>query len=263
MYCENCGTLNPKGARFCSACGESMEYDQIPYVPQEQWDQQPVEQPVQQWDQQPVEQPVQQWDQQPVEQPVQQWDQQRVEQPVQQWDQQPVEQPVQQWDQQPVEQSIQQRDQQPVQQQWDQQIRQGGYAPPPAYQLKTNRSLAKMFFLSLITLGIYGIVVMSNVSTSINMAAGRYDGRKTMHYCLVVFIFSWLTLGIVPLVWYHKLSGRIGRELRRRNIRHNFGAKDFWLWCVLGSLIIAGPFIYYHKLLKGMNLICRDYNQVG
>ena len=207
MYCENCGTLNPDGARFCSACGGPMECDQIPYVPQEQWDQQPLEQPVQQWDQQPVEQ------------------------------------------------SIQQRDQQPVQQQWDQQIRQGGYAPPPAYQLKTNRSLAKMFFLSLITLGIYGIVVMSNVSTSINMAAGRYDGRKTMHYCLVVFIFSWLTLGIVPLVWYHKLSGRIGRELRRRNIRHNFGAKDFWLWCVLGSLIIAGPFIYYHKLLKGMNLL--------
>ncbi len=228
MYCENCGTLNPDGARFCSACGASMEYDQIPYVPQEQWDGQPVEQP-----------------------------------PVQQWEQQPVEQPVQQWEQQPVDQSIQQWNQPPVQQQWDQQIQQGGYAPPPAYQLKTNRSLAKMFFLSLITFGIYGIVVMSNVSTSINTAAGRYDGRKTMHYCLVVFIFSWLTFGIVPLVWYHKLSGRIGRELRRRNIRHNFGAKDFWLWCVLGSFIIAGPFIYYHKLLKGMNLICRDYNQVG
>ena len=134
---------------------------------------------------------------------------------------------------------------------------------PPARQLATNRSLPKFFFLSLITFGIYGIVVMSNVSVSINTAASRYDGQKTMHYCLVCFLFSWLTLGIVPLVWYSKLSARVGRELRRRGIRHNFGAKDFWLWGVLGVFIIAGPFIYCHKLFKGMNLICEDYNRVG
>lgn len=40
---------------------------------------------------------------------------------------------------------------------------------------------------------------MSNISTDINTIASRYDGKKTMHYCLVLFIFSWLTLGIVPL----------------------------------------------------------------
>ena len=51
---------------------------------------------------------------------------------------------------------------------------------------------------------------MSNISTDINTIASRYDGKKTMHYCLVLFIFSWLTLGIVPLVWNHKISDRIG-----------------------------------------------------
>lgn len=47
-----------------------------------------------------------------------------------------------------------------------------------------------------------------------------------MHYCLVVFLFSWLTLGIAPVVWYHKISGRIGAELVRRGIDYEFGADD-------------------------------------
>ena len=36
-----------------------------------------------------------------------------------------------------------------------------------------------------------------------------------MHFCLVAFIFSWLTFGIVPFVWMIKLTARVGNELRR------------------------------------------------
>lgn len=133
----------------------------------------------------------------------------------------------------------------------------------PVGQLRTNRGLLKFILLSIITFGIYGIVVMSNVGTDINAIAGRYDGKKTMHYCLVAFVFSWLTLGIVPIVWYHKISNRIGNELTRRGISYSFSAKTFWLWGVLGSLILAGPFIYMHKLLKSMNLLAENYNVNG
>ena len=129
--------------------------------------------------------------------------------------------------------------------------------------LVTNFTLVKFIFLGIITLGIYPIVIMSKISVCINIIAGRYDGKKTMHYCLVFFIFSWLTLGIVPLVWYHRLSARIGDELNRRNISYDFGAKTFWLWSVLGSLIICGPFIYTHKLLTSMNMLADDYNARG
>lgn len=133
----------------------------------------------------------------------------------------------------------------------------------PVGQLKTNRGLLKFILLSFITFGIYGIVVMSCVSTDINIIAGRYDGRKTMHYCWVYFLFSWLTLGIVPLVWSHKLSGRIGRELNRRKINYRFGSGSFWGWAVLGSLILVGPLVYLHKLLKAMNLLSLHYNLRG
>lgn len=133
----------------------------------------------------------------------------------------------------------------------------------PAAQLKTNRGLLKFILLSCITLGIYGLVVMSAVSSDINTIAGRYDGKKTMHYCLLTFIFSWLTMGIAPIVWYHRISARIGNELTRRGIGYAFGAGSFWGWNVLGSFIAVGPFVYLHKLLKAMNLLSADYNAKG
>ena len=133
----------------------------------------------------------------------------------------------------------------------------------PVRQLRTNRSLLKLILLSLITFGIYGLVVMCHISSEINEVASRYDGKKTMHFALVVFVFSWLTMGIVPIVWQHKISNRIGDELQRRNQDYKFSAKDFWLWGVLGALIIVGPFVYCHKFLKSMNLINADYNING
>ena len=63
----------------------------------------------------------------------------------------------------------------------------------PRFMLKTNRGLVKYVLLSLITFGIYGIVAFSSISTDINLIATKYDGKKTMHYCLLVFIFSYLT----------------------------------------------------------------------
>ena len=106
----------------------------------------------------------------------------------------------------------------------------------PAYKLKTNRGLLKYIFLSLITFGIYGIVTMSEVTEDINIIASRYDGRRTMHYCLILFLFAGLTLGIAPLVWAHRMCDRIGNELARRGIAYRFGTGTYWGWGILGSL---------------------------
>ncbi len=133
----------------------------------------------------------------------------------------------------------------------------------PVGQLKTNKSLLKFILLSMITFGIYGIVVMSSVSSDINVIASRYDGKKTMHYCLLFFLVGPITAGIATLVWNHRIANRIGAELTRRGIGYSLGASDFWLWGVLGSLIIVGPFIYLYKLLKATNLLCEHYNVNG
>lgn len=134
---------------------------------------------------------------------------------------------------------------------------------PPVSQRKTNKGLLKTILLSLITFGIYPLVVMSVVSDDVNIIASRYDGKKTMHFCLMSFIVAPITLGIGGIVWYHRISERIGNELRRRGVAYNFGASTYWLWNVLGSLIGIGPLVYLHKLFKATNLMCEDYNIHG
>jgi hypothetical protein len=132
----------------------------------------------------------------------------------------------------------------------------------PVAQFPTNRGLFKMIFLGLITFGIYNIVVMDKIVTELNIAASRYDGRRTMPYFSMTML-SPITLFIYPLVWIHGLCDRIGCELNRRGIDYKFGASTFWLWNVLGSLILVGPWVYTHKMMKAMNKINEDFNMNG
>lgn len=133
---------------------------------------------------------------------------------------------------------------------------------PPRNQLPTGRSLVKMVFLGILTLGIYPTVIWSRIVTELNLAASRYDGQRTMPYFGMVLLMP-ITLGIFPLVWMHRFCNRIGTELRRRNLNYKFSASTFWLWNVLGSLILVGPFVFLHKLMKTMDLINSHYNVNG
>ena len=133
----------------------------------------------------------------------------------------------------------------------------------PANPLKTNRRLIKLILLGILTFGIYPLVVFTGISTGINQIASRYDGRKTMHFCLLNFLVGPVTLGIAALVWHHRLCDRIDDELRRRGLAYRFSTGSFWGWNILGCLILVGPFIYQHKLCKAMNLLCEDYNIRG
>lgn len=129
--------------------------------------------------------------------------------------------------------------------------------------LKTDRSWWKFLIFTLLTCGIYSIVFFSSISDDINLIATRRDGKKTMHYCMVFFLLGPITCGIFTIVWMHMLSNRIGEEARARGIDTNFSASTFWLWNVLGSLIIVGPFIYLHKMCEALNGACASYNQHG
>lgn len=133
---------------------------------------------------------------------------------------------------------------------------------PPRVQLPVKRGLGKMFFLSILTLGIYPTVIWSRIVAELNIAASRYDGKRTVSYFGMLMLAP-ITLGIFSLVWMHRFCDRIGQELVRRRIDYKFGATTFWLWNVLGSLIIVGPFIFVHKLMKSMNKINADFNVNG
>ncbi|MDR0248065.1 MAG: DUF4234 domain-containing protein [Oscillospiraceae bacterium] len=139
---------------------------------------------------------------------------------------------------------------------------QGQPNPAPVGQLKTNRGFIKIVLLSLVTLGIYGIVFFYGLSGDINAIASRYDGKKTMNFILVA-ILTPFTLGILTLAWFHGLSARVGTELARRRIDYSFGAGTFWGWCILGALILVGPIVYVSKLCAAMNKLSESYNVYG
>lgn len=132
----------------------------------------------------------------------------------------------------------------------------------PRLKLPTARGLGKMIFLGILTLGIYPVVIWSRIVTELNIAASRYDGERTMPYFAMVML-SPFTLGIYAFVWMHKFCRRIGEELQRRGLNYKFGPSTFWLWNILGSLIVVGPFIFLHKLMKSMNKINADFNTNG
>ena len=215
----------------------------------------------------------------------------------QQNNQQGYQQNYQQDYQQDYQQNYQQDYQQDYQQNYQadyyqQAYQQSGYQQP-AIQLSTNRSFLKFLFLNIVTCGIYGIICLYEISKDINTIASRYDNKKTMN-SVVAWLLSTVTFGISLIVWYHKISSRIGCELQRRNYDYKFSASTYWIFnfvFIIPSFIFAfivgiisssepsttlsaityilslisslGPYIYMYKLFKAMNLLSESYNVYG
>ena len=127
-------------------------------------------------------------------------------------------------------------------------------------QLKTSRGLLKYILFSLITLGIYPIVMFSLISDELNTVCK--DNKRTTQYWLLWFL-SMVTLSIPIFIWYHTASNRMGNELKRRGINYSISASTFWGWGFLGAFIFIGPFVYLYKFLKASNLLNADFNQKG
>lgn len=138
-----------------------------------------------------------------------------------------------------------------------------GSAPASHAALHTRRSLAKYILLGLVTFGIYDIWQMTEITNTVNLICTRRDGKRTMNYLLMFLLVGWLTLGIGWLVWGHRLSARIGVEQAARRLPVTMTAGTYWLWNILGALIIVGPLVYTYKLLHAVNDLCADYNQRG
>lgn len=127
-------------------------------------------------------------------------------------------------------------------------------------KLATNRSMWKLMILNILTLGIYGIVFFIPFSFDLDKIAPKSDRSKTMNY-LFAYILSMFTFSIVLIIWHYHIAQRVEEALSTRNISYDFGTGAFWGWYFFGSFILVGPFVYFHKLCKAMNLLCENYNE--
>lgn len=126
--------------------------------------------------------------------------------------------------------------------------------------LQTNRQMWKLMLFNILTLGLYSIVFFIPFSFDLDKIAPKRDGTKTMNY-IFAYILSGFTFSVVLAVWHHQVAARVEEALTKRDIIYDFGINDFWGWHFFGSLIVVGPFIYFHKLCKAMNLLCEHYNE--
>ncbi|MBQ8911801.1 MAG: DUF4234 domain-containing protein [Clostridia bacterium] len=129
-----------------------------------------------------------------------------------------------------------------------------------APQLKTDRSMWKLMILNILTLGIYSIFFFIPFSFDLDKVAPKSDRSKTMNY-LFAFIVAYFTFSVVILIWHYQIAERVNEALTERNIDYEFDTGAFWGWYFFGSLILIGPFIYFHKLCTAMNLLCAHYNE--
>jgi len=142
------------------------------------------------------------------------------------------------------------------------------HTPPqsmaPPFKLVANYNAFGFIFLSIITLGIYTIIWHNRLSKDINTMVCHHDGKRTWNgavILIITMITAAFTYGIPWFIWHHMTANRIGTELRRRRIKCTLGAKDFWIWCILGAFVLIGPIVYAYKVCRAMNALIMDYNQ--
>ena len=131
------------------------------------------------------------------------------------------------------------------------------YKPEP---LRTDRKMWKLMLFSFLTLGIYSFTYFIPMSYEMEKLSPARERPKMMNYA-VAYIVSLFTFSAVMIFWHHELARRIEDALADRGIAYDFGMSDFWGWYFFGSFIFVGPYIYFHKLCKAMNLLCEDYNK--
>ena len=127
-------------------------------------------------------------------------------------------------------------------------------------KLQTNRNMWKLMLLSLLTCGVYSIFFFMPLASDIDQVAPKRDRSKTMSFA-AAYILAFFTANIVIDVWHYEIASRVEEALEKRQIDYEFTRGDFWGWFFFGSFILVGPFVYFHKLCKAMNLLCESYNE--
>jgi hypothetical protein len=86
------------------------------------------------------------------------------------------------------------------------------------------------------------------------------DGKKTSGL-LKYFLLGIITLGIYNLVWLYKLANRLQNNAQKYNLTFKESGGAVLLWYIFGSLIIVGPFIAMHIIIKNTNALAKEYNK--
>lgn len=116
-----------------------------------------------------------------------------------------------------------------------------------------KRNIALFVLLNTLTLGIYGLVVLSMMSSEIEQIC-EGDGKKQMPYILA-WLLGAVTLGIVPLIWFRTAMNRLQDNAYRYGdlVRPQYSGDSYVLWFLLGIFIVVGPIVALCQYLSDVN----------
>lgn len=148
--------------------------------------------------------------------------------------------------------------------------------------LPTNRKVWKIWLLSFLTLGIYGVVVMFAMAKETNISCAD-DGKHTRGFWGAILL-SIITLGIYGFVWYYKWADRecsyLSRNRKDGGILSGGGLVCLMLvtllmtfamqyaslcymmdiyWIIYAVQLLWGIFVMY-RYVKQHNTVNRIYN---
>ena len=125
-----------------------------------------------------------------------------------------------------------------------------------------KRSIALMIFLSIITFGIYPLVMMCIMGDEVNRICDG-DGKHNSFY-LLAGLLGLVTFGIVPVVWCAKAMNRLQDNAYRYgpavNPRHS--GNSYILWLYVGSFIGIGPFVAWAYFVSDINEFADVYGRI-
>ena len=121
--------------------------------------------------------------------------------------------------------------------------------------LPFERKVWKIYLLSLVTFGIYGLVVAFAMAKETNISCVE-DGKHTRGFWEVIGL-SIITLGIYAIVWYVQWLNREANYLERHGKFNSFKGSTY-LWLVVLQIVINIISMYNPEI----SIICSIVNFV-
>ena len=125
----------------------------------------------------------------------------------------------------------------------------------------THRSVILFLLLSPLTLFIYPLVLLTHLGKEVNrMNEGKEGYRKSMNY-VGVFFLGFITFFIVPIVWFCRVSRKLGEKGTELGIKkpHTSAISFFLLVFLFGAFIITA-LIGLAKFFHTANAVERKLN---
>lgn len=124
-----------------------------------------------------------------------------------------------------------------------------------------KRNVFLFFLFSILTCGIYTVIVYCNMGKEINKIC-EGDGKEQMNYFLA-FLLGMVTFGIYPIVWVYKAMSRLDDNGYRYNVDVKHKANDYLLWLLVGSLLCGvGSFVAIYYFIDSVNQFSEVYGVV-